>query len=89
MKKRCIHENIDGPSLISFFVYSPEIHLMSHDLSLFLEGGGGLRKTTLSPFKDVTLRLGGGGVKGKSDNVTLFAVFFLMASLSINLIQKL
>ena len=49
---------------------------MSHDLSLFLEGGGGLRKTTLSLFKDVTLRLGGGGVKGKSDNVTLFAVFF-------------
>ena len=57
-------------------MYSPEIHLMSHDLSLFLEGGGGLQKTTLSPFKDVTLRLGGGGVKGKSDNVTLFAVFF-------------
>ena len=63
-------------------MFSTEIHLMSHDLSLFLEGGGGLRKTTLSLFKDVTLRLGGGGVKGKSDNVTLFAVFFLMVSLS-------
>ena len=56
-------------------MYSPEIHLMSHDLSLFLEGGG-LRKTTLSLFKDVTLRLGGGGVKGKSDNVTLYSFFF-------------
>ena len=39
-------------------MYSPEIHLMSHDLSLFLEGGGGLRETTLSLFKDVTFRLG-------------------------------
>ena len=56
-------------------MYSPEIHLMSHDLSLFLEGGGGLRKTTLSPFKDVTLRLGG-GVKGNSVNVTLFPFYF-------------
>ena len=65
---------------------------MSHDLSLFLEGGGGLRKTTLSLFKDVTPRLGGGGVKGKSDNVTLFAVFFWTASLrmiqSTGLIQR-
>ena len=42
---------------------------MSHDLSLFLEGGGS-RKDHL-----VTLRLGGGGVKGKSDSVTLFTVF--------------
>ena len=51
---------IDGPSLISFFVFSPEIHLMSHDLSLFLERGG-LGKTTLSPSKDDTLKARGGG----------------------------
>ena len=76
MKKRCIHENIDGPSLISFFVYSPEIHLMSQDLSLFLEGGGGLRKTTLSLFKDVTLRLGGEGSKARV-TMSLFLPFFL------------
>ena len=39
---------------------------------------GGPRKTTLSLFKDVTIRLGraGVGVKGKSDDVTLYNVFF-------------
>ena len=59
-------------------LYVPlKIWLTSHNLSLFLEEEGGLGKTTLSLFKDITLRLGGGGVKGKSDNVTLFAVFFL------------
>ena len=36
---------------------------------------GGPRKTTLSLFKDVTIRLGRAGVKGKSDNVTLYDVF--------------
>ena len=37
--------------------------------------GGGLRKTTLSLSKDVTISLGGRGVKGKSDNVILYDVF--------------
>ena len=37
---------------------------------------GGPGKTTLSLFKDVTIRLGWAGVKGKSDNVTLHEVFF-------------
>ena len=38
-------------------------------------GGGDLGKTTLSLFKDVTIRLGRAGVKGKSDDVTLYDVF--------------
>ena len=44
-----------------------------------LSGGrrGGPGKTTLSLFKDVTIRLGRTGVKGKSDDVTLFDVFFV------------
>ena len=37
---------------------------------------GGLGKTTLSLSKDVTIRLGWGGIKGKSDDVTLYDVFF-------------
>ena len=43
-----------------------------------LSGGrrGGPGKTTLSLFKDVTIRLGWAGVKGKSDDVTLHEVFF-------------
>ena len=43
-----------------------------------LSGGrrGGPRKTTLSLFKDVTIRLGRAGVKGESDNVILYDVFY-------------
>ena len=43
-----------------------------------LSGGrrGGPRKTTLSLFKDVTIRLGRAGVKGKSGDVTLYDVFY-------------
>ena len=43
-----------------------------------LSGGrrGGPGKTTLSLFKIVTIRLGRAGVKGKSDDVTLYDVFF-------------
>ena len=37
---------------------------------------GGRGNTTLSLFKDVTLRLGWAGVKGKSDDVTLYDFFF-------------
>ena len=33
-------------------------------------------KTTLSLFKDVTIRLGRAGVIGKSDNVTPYDFFF-------------
>ena len=42
-----------------------------------LSGGrrGGPRKTTLSLFKDVAIRLGRAGVKGKSDDFTLYDVF--------------
>ena len=42
-----------------------------------LSGGaeGGPGKTTLSLFKDVTIRLGRVGVKGKSDDVILYDVF--------------
>ena len=45
-----------------------------------LSGGrrGGPRKTTLSLFKDVTIRLGRAGVKGKSDDVILYDVFFIL-----------
>ena len=51
-------------------------HLISPELSLFLGGGGGgPGKTTLSLFKDVTIRLGRAGVKGKSDDVILYDVF--------------
>ena len=32
-------------------------------------------KTTLSLFKDVPIRLGQAGVKGKSDDVTLYDIF--------------
>ena len=43
---------------------------------------GGPGKTTLSLFKDVTIRLGRAGEKGKSDDVTLYKGFlFLKASL--------
>ena len=59
------------------------MHLMSHDLSLFLEGGWGLRKTTLSLFKDVTLRLGGGGSKARVTMSLFLPFFFWTASLSI------
>ena len=38
---------------------------------------GGPGKTTLSLFKDVTIRLGRAGVQGKSDDVTLYDVFLL------------
>ena len=43
-----------------------------------LSGGrrGGPGKTTLPLFKDVTIRLGRAGLKGKSDDVTLYEVFF-------------
>ena len=45
---------------------------------------GGPGKTTLSLFKDVTIRLGRAGVKDKSDDVTLYdVVFFSTASLLI------
>ena len=71
--KKCIYEHIDSSSLKILFVCFPEIYLWSQKLSLFLEGGGGTGKTTLLLFKDLTLRLGGGV---KSDNVTLFDVFF-------------
>ena len=39
---------------------------------------GGPGKTTLSLFKDVTIRPGRAGVKGKSDDVTLYEVFFFL-----------
>ena len=54
-----------------------KFHLKSPELSLFLGGEGGPGKTTLSLFKDVTIRLGRAGVKGKSDDVTLYDVFLL------------
>ena len=42
-----------------------------------LSGGwrGSPGKTTLSLFKDVTIRLGRAGVQGKSDDITLYEVF--------------
>ena len=45
-----------------------------------LSGGrrGGPGKTTLSLFKDVTIRLGRAGVKGNSDHVILYDVFFFL-----------
>ena len=51
-------------------------YLKSPELSLFLGVEGGPGKTTLSLFKDVTIRSGRAGVKGKSDDVTLYEVFF-------------
>ena len=50
-------------------------YLKSPELSVFLGVEGGPGKTTLSLFKDVTIRSGRAGVKGKSDNVTLYDVF--------------
>ena len=47
----------------------PKFHLKSPKLSPFLGAGRGLGKTTLSFSKDVTIRLGQGGIKGKTDNV--------------------
>ena len=38
-------------------------------------------KKSLSLFKDITIRFGRAGVKGKYDNVTLYEFFFLTASL--------
>ena len=35
-----------------------------------------LKSPELSLFKDVTIRLGWAGVKGKSDDVILYGVFF-------------
>ena len=49
------------------------------DLSLFLEGGRVSRKDSLK----MSLLARGVGVQGKSDNVTLYHVFFLTASLSL------
>ena len=43
-------------------------------IPIYCNSGPG--KTTLSLFKDVTTRLGRAGVKGKSDDVTLYEVFF-------------
>ena len=43
------------------------------------EGGPGM--TTLSLFKNVTIRSGQEGVKGKSEDVTLIEVFFRSRSL--------
>ena len=57
------------------FLYFPEIYLISHNLSLFLEGGG-LGKTTLSLFEDVTFRPGGGRSKARV-TTSLFLPFFL------------
>ena len=56
-------------------MYSPEIPLMSHDLSFFLEGGGDYERP---PCHSLKMSLLGQGmwVKGKSDNVTLFGFFF-------------
>ena len=51
-------------------------------MSLFHEGGRGQEKTTLSLLKNVTISLGGVGVKVNLDNVTNFTGFFFKASLS-------
>ena len=45
-------------------------------MSLFHEGGRGQEKTTLSLLKNVTISLGGVGVKVNLDNVTNFPGFF-------------
>ena len=48
-----------------------KFHLKSPELSFFLGGEGGSRKDHL-----VTLRLGRAGLKGLSDDVTLYDIFF-------------
>ena len=55
-----------------------------------LSGGrrGGPGKTTLSLFKDVTIRLGRAGVKGKSDDVILYDVFFFLTA-SLKCVEQL
>ena len=45
-------------------------------MSLFHVGGRGKEKTTLSLLKNVTISLGGVGVKVNLDNVTNFTGFF-------------
>ena len=52
------------------------------DLSLFLEGGWVSRKDHLVTLLRCHYWLGGVGVQGKSDNVTLYDFFFWTASLS-------
>ena len=51
-----------------------------------LSGGrrGGPGKTTLPLFKDVPIRLGSAGVKGKSDDVTLYDGILWKPSLIFN-----
>ena len=44
-------------------------------MSLFHEGGRGQEKSTLSLLKNVTISLGGVGVKVNLDNVTKYDVF--------------
>ena len=58
-------------------IYVPEIPSKVTGI-VTLSGGwrGGPGRTTLSLFKDVTLRLGRAGIKGKSDDVTLYDFFF-------------
>ena len=46
-----------------------------------MRGVGGQEKTTLSLWKNVTISLGGVGVKVNLDNVTNLTGFFLKASL--------
>ena len=66
-----------------WFLMFLKFHLKSLELSLFLGRREGPGKTTLSLFKDVTIRLGRAGVKGKSDDVTLYEGFFRSASSSL------
>ena len=47
------------------------------NMSLFHEGGGCPEKNTLSLMNNVTISLGGVGVKVNLDNVTKFDVFIL------------
>ena len=60
--------------LLLFFLFL-KFHLKSMDLSLFLEGGWVSRKDHLVTLLRCHYWLGGVGVQGKSDNVTLYHVF--------------
>ena len=46
------------------------------NMSLFQEGGRGSKKKHLVTLKNVTISLGGVGVKVNLDNVTKYDVFF-------------
>ena len=79
VKKCCVQKKM-SPPLLLFFMFL-KFHLKTMDLSLFLEGGWVSRKDHLVTLLICHYWLGWVGVQGRSDNVSLYHVFFWTASL--------